>query len=86
MIRVLFFASLREQVGASECALPAAPEGGTLSLDGVMAELQARLGAKACGALAAQGVRVAINWELAEGAVQVRAGDELAFLPPVTGG
>lgn len=86
MIRVLFFASLREEVGASECALPAAPEGATLNLDGVMAALQARLGSKACTALAAQGVRIAINRELTEGAVQVRAGDELAFLPPVTGG
>ena len=87
MIRVLFFASLREAAGVAELLLPAdAARQGALGLDGLMAALESRLGADACAALAADNVRIAVNRELANGAIALRAGDEVAFLPPVTGG
>lgn len=87
MIRVLFFASLREAAGAAELLLPAdAAAREALGLDGLMAALKPRLGAAACAALAADNVRIAVNQELTDGAIALRAGDEVAFLPPVTGG
>ena len=87
MIRVLFFASLREAVGRSECRIPLLPATGpAFGLDGLMAELKQRLDAGAYAALLAENVRIAVNRELVEGAVDLQAGDEVAFLPPVTGG
>ena len=87
MIRVLFFASLREAMGRSGFELPLQPDGGSaFGLDGLMAELKGRLGGDACAALMAENVRIAVNRELVEGAVTLKAGDEVAFLPPVTGG
>ena len=87
MIRVLFFASLREAVGRSECRIPLQSDNGNAwGLDGLMAELQARLDASAYAALVGENVRIAVNRELVEGAVDLHAGDEVAFLPPVTGG
>ena len=89
MIRVLFFASLREAVGRSECEIPA-PEASAGApghgLEALMAELRGRLDEAAYQALAAENVRVAVNRELVEGAVALKPGDEVAFLPPVTGG
>ena len=87
MIRVLFFASLREAVGRSECRIPLHSDNGSaFGLDGLMAELKGRLDAPAYAALVAENVRIAVNRELVEGAVDLQAGDEVAFLPPVTGG
>ena len=87
MIRVLFFASLREAVGRSECRIPPPAETGrAFALDTLMAELQNRLDAGAYAALAAENVRIAVNRELVQGAIDLRSGDEVAFLPPVTGG
>ena len=87
MIRVLFFASLKEAVGRSECRIPLLAERGrAFGLDGLMAELKERLNAGAYAALVAENVRVAVNRELVQGAVELQAGDEVAFLPPVTGG
>ena len=87
MIRVLFFASLKEAVGHAEYRIPLlADRGHAFGLDGLMAELEERLNAGAYAALVAENVRVAVNRELVDGAVDLQAGDEVAFLPPVTGG
>lgn len=89
MIQVLFFASLREAVGFSQCEL-ALPEaegaGGALGLEALMVELKARLDPGAYAALVAENVRIAVNQELVDGVIALKAGDEVAFLPPVTGG
>jgi len=84
-IRVLFFASLREALGV---------EGLTLTLvDGTLTELHAKLTAQlgdATAVLLEDNVRMACNQELQDAdalsSLQLRDGDELAFLPPVTGG
>ena len=87
MIRVLFFASLREAVGRDGYELPleSAP-GGALGLEGLMAELKSRLAPGAYAALVAENVRIAVNQVMVDGAVTLQPGDEVAFLPPVTGG
>ncbi len=87
MIRVLFFASLREAVGFPEIDLPLGTESGPgCDLDVLLAELKNRLTSSAYAALIAENVRIAVNRELVAGTVALRAGDEVAFLPPVTGG
>ncbi len=83
MVRVLFFASLRDTVGVDECSLPIDEP---LAFDRFMAELKTALGADAYKAICAENVRVAINQELVDGVRSISAGDEVAFLPPVTGG
>ena len=83
MVRVLFFASLRDAVGVDEVSLPI---GEPLAFDRFMAELKTALSAGAYAAICGENVRVAINQELVDGVKSVSAGDEIAFLPPVTGG
>ena len=84
-LNVLFFASLREDVGCESVALELA-SGSFAELRSVLIE---RLGAQRCEALWAENVRIARNQALVSGPVSEQAfadGDELAFLPPVTGG
>ena len=88
MIRVLFFASLKETVGLDcwECPVP---KGGSASmrLDALLAALRRRLGAQGYAILTADNVRIAVNQEFIDDrAAELRSGDEVAFLPPVTGG
>ncbi|MCZ7564842.1 MAG: molybdopterin converting factor subunit 1 [Burkholderiales bacterium] len=84
MIKVLYFARLREDLGRSseEIALP----GGVDTVASLRAHLMKRGGAWQ-GALAqGRAVRVAVNQQMAAADTPVRAGDEIAFFPPVTGG
>ena len=82
MIKVVFFASLREAVSSSEQHHNAS------SLRELMAALQQSLPEEALSALNAENVRVAVNQGLVEelDGVALKEGDEVAFLPPVTGG
>lgn len=83
-VRVLYFASLREQLGTGmeELALPAGVQ--------TLADLRAHLAARDAtwqAALAGKAtLRMAVNQAMADAATPVRAGDEVAFFPPVTGG
>lgn len=83
MIRVRFFASLREQVGQDSVEVPA---DGSLSVSELIGRLTAQLGAAAGAALTAESVRVAVNQEIIRGNADIGPNDEVAFLPPVTGG
>lgn len=84
-VRVLFFASLREAMGVERLALSLKSG----SADEVRRLLSDQLG-RAAEALWEDNVRVACNKELlgasALAELALREGDELAFLPPVTGG
>jgi molybdopterin synthase sulfur carrier subunit len=83
-VKVLFFASLREQLGTSaeEIELPA----GVATVAALRSHLVGRGGAWE-GALAEKkNVRAAINQDMAKPGAAIRAGDEIAFFPPVTGG
>ncbi|MCR9258242.1 MAG: molybdopterin converting factor subunit 1 [Pseudomonadaceae bacterium] len=79
-IKVLFFASLREQIGTAEIYLSAN------NLAELFAQIETQLGSEARLALQADNIRIAVNQDLVEHEVALEQGDEVAFLPPVTGG
>lgn len=83
-VRVLYFASLREQVGLSkeEVELP----GDAYTVGALRALLQARGGAWATALAEGKLLRMAVNMDMAQGDAPIKAGDEVAFFPPVTGG
>ena len=81
-VQVRFFASLRDATGTDGLSLGLA-EGADLGA--LLAVLEQRLG-PAVEALKAENVRVAVNQDLVSGRTLLRDGDEVAFLPPVTGG
>lgn len=84
MITVRFFASLRDAVG--DAALTFDAEDVPSDLDALREQLGRTLDAGAFAAITADAVRVAVNQTLVEGNPPLVAGDEVAFLPPVTGG
>ena len=78
-VRVRFFARLRELAGAETEGLSVAP-GSTLSdVYDVLKRKHSALPERAT-------VRAAINQEFAEWDAQVADSDEVAFIPPVSGG
>lgn len=79
MIRVLFFARVREALGIAELELEAA------DLDTLQRDLQAR-GEPFSSVLAESNLLTAVNHELVHGNRDLAPGDEVAFYPPVTGG
>ncbi len=83
-VRVLYFASLREQVGRSkeELELP----GDASTVGALRALLQARGGAWATALAEGKLLRMAVNMDMVQADAAIKAGDEVAFFPPVTGG
>jgi len=83
MIKLLYFASLRETLGtaAEELALP----GGVDSVTALRGHLAARGGAWQT-LLTAKSVRCAVNQVTVGAEARLADGDEVAFFPPVTGG
>ncbi len=85
MITVRFFASLREDVGCETVSVDAASLRAA-NLEALLTALAANLGQNVRAVLAAENVRIAVNQELVDGEVVLGPDDEVAFLPPVTGG
>lgn len=84
MVKLLFFARLRESLGTGSESIDLPPGCNTLAK--LRALLIAR-GGKWAEALAHdRAVRVAVNQEMAPADAPIKAGDEIAFFPPVTGG
>ncbi len=83
-IKLLFFAGLREAVGSASEALALPP--GVADVAAVRAHLAARGGVWAEHFAVTRNLRAAVNQDMAGPAAAVRAGDEVAFFPPVTGG
>ena len=83
MITVLFFARLRDELGMARLEI-AADE--ALTFSAFMSKLADQLDAESMLALQAENVRVAINQTLAAEPGPLSPGDEIAFMPPVTGG
>jgi molybdopterin synthase sulfur carrier subunit len=83
-VKLLFFASLREQLGTpgEEVDLPS----GVTTVAALREHLIQRGGAygKAFGGKAL--VRAAVNQDMVQPSAPIKAGDEVAFFPPVTGG
>jgi len=84
MIRVRYFARLREQLGTSGEELPWDPE--IANLGALAAHLRRRGGVWEEAFDGRQTLLMAVNQEMANGQTQIGDGDEAAFFPPVTGG
>lgn len=84
MVKILYFARLREQLGVpgESLALPA----GVATVAALRGHLAARGGAWAEALDAARPVRAAVNHDMVQADAPVHDGDEVAFFPPVTGG
>ena len=76
--KLVFLGRLADQAGAAERAVAAGP------LEMVLAELPPELAVVLLG----ERIRLALNGELlaSHGGIVLGDGDELAFLPPVSGG
>ena len=83
-VRVLYFASVREKLGrqAEEIELPA--EVSTIA--GLRSHLRGRGGAWAEALADTRLLRTAVNQDMSQPTASIKAGDEVAFFPPVTGG
>ena len=83
-IQLVFLARLRERFGVSReaYALPA----GSDTVDALLAALRQRGGPFAAELAAGRAFRVAVNQEVVALDHPVKAGDEVAIFPPVTGG
>jgi molybdopterin synthase sulfur carrier subunit len=75
-IKIKFFASLREKIGQSEIEM---------QLDNSLTAAEIWAQASNNSPLPAN-LLIAINQEYADKNAMVKAGDEVAFFPPVTGG
>ena len=84
MVRILYFAWLRERMGRTEEDLPL--PSGVATVGGLVALLQGRDAAGATAFAHPAMVRAAVNQEFATPGTPIRDADEVAFFPPVTGG
>lgn len=83
MIKLLYFAGLREALGTAgeELALPAG-----VSSVGALRDHVAARGEPWAALSRTRNLRAAVNQMMAGPESEVRDGDEVAFFPPVTGG
>jgi molybdopterin synthase sulfur carrier subunit len=82
MIKVIFFAALREQLGCDGTEIKA-------NSASTVAEVKVALGkedAKWQNYLTSNSLLCAVNHQMVNSDFLVKAGDEVAFFPPVTGG
>src|SRR3954447_20954127 len=78
-LTVRLFAGLRERAGAGSLAVE-------LAEPATVADLLAALDGTPVGGMPDRSFIVAVNREYADRAAPVRAGDEVALIPPVSGG
>jgi len=83
-VRILYFASLREKVGrqAEEVELPS----GVATVAALRSHLRDRGGVYQDAFSENALLRAAVNQDMVQSAAAIKAGDEVAFFPPVTGG
>lgn len=84
MVRLKYFARLKEALGVSEEEM--ALDSGMDNVAALVARLRERGGTFAEELAPGRPVRVAVNYEMAGMETLLRDGDEVAFFPPVTGG
>jgi molybdopterin synthase sulfur carrier subunit len=83
VIRVLFFAKLREDLGQAEIELPWSD---ALGSDADLREQLSERDESWRRVLSAENIICAVNQQQADPAEGLSDGDEVAFFPPVTGG
>ena len=81
-ITVRYFASIREAMGTSSEELDTSATTVGALREALMARSEVAANALAHG----KAVRMALNQEMCSGDALLKAGDEVAFFPPVTGG
>ncbi len=84
MVRVLYFAWLRERAGRAEEQVVLPGDVGTVG--DLVGWLRARDAAGDAAFQNAGVIRAAVNQVFATPGTPIAAGDEVAFFPPVTGG
>jgi molybdopterin synthase sulfur carrier subunit len=84
VVTLLYFASLRENLGTSreQVSLP----NGNSTVSSLLDQLRARDGRWTEAFAPGKQWRVAVNQQMADLATPLKPGDEVAFFPPVTGG
>jgi molybdopterin synthase sulfur carrier subunit len=82
-ITVRFFAALRERARLDSLTLDVESEVDIRSLAKLLGK---RFGEEFAAALTAPNIRIALNHEFVSAECSVRDGDEVAFMPPITGG
>jgi molybdopterin synthase sulfur carrier subunit len=82
MIKVLFFARLREQLSTDSLQLSASENMTT----GLIRQQLANTDELWAKVMSADSLLVAVNQQITDWSHSVNAGDEVAFFPPVTGG
>lgn len=83
MLKVFFFASLRETLNCSELDIAFTESCASTALLKKALQSRGELWAKA---LDTPGLHIAVNKQLSNTSQVLQAGDEVAFFPPVTGG
>lgn len=81
-MRILFFASLRDEIGLAQLDLDETPS----SVNELFAALASRLPPDAITSLQGDNVRIAVDQVLVDTDASLKGALEIAFLPPVTGG
>ena len=84
MIKILYFASLREQLGTGSEELELTPELNDMNTLATFLSSRGERWTQVFGN--DQTVMMAVNQEAAKGDAPIADGDEVAFFPPVTGG
>jgi len=82
VIHVLYFSQFRELLGQAEEELPATYE----TVAELLSELAARGDAWKTTLIENNNLQIAVNHDIASRETCLKAGDEIAFFPPVTGG
>lgn len=84
MLKVLFFARVREQLDCASLDLPWPDQG--LDIDSLQQHLCAERGDSWRDTLQQENMVRAVNQVIVTGNCALSDGDEVAFFPPVTGG
>jgi molybdopterin synthase sulfur carrier subunit len=83
-VKLVYFAWVRQKIGRGEESID--PPGDVATVGALASWLKARGGGYAEAFADLKRVRAAVNQEHVDFAAPIKAGDEIAFFPPVTGG
>ena len=84
MLKIIYFASLKEKIGRAEEQLELPESVATLA--DLIAHLSELHGPTWADAINGTPVLTAVNHAMCERSESIKDGDEIAFFPPVTGG